>query len=548
MAVAGGASGAQGGGLGLGPGWLAPGSPLYQILMAPDIVPGDEPSYEICKVLMAYHPLGEKLTLTPVELAQSQERIITVQDGPEDELKEAFTKEWASLRASEHLATLGQLSRGYGISSIAMMTDGTPLNRPISPRDLWKSAVSFNLLDPLNTSGSLVLNQNPKSPDFQKVTGVAIGGQPLHRSRSITLQNGSPLYIMWTSSAFGFTGRSVFQRILYPLKTYIETMITNRLVVIKTGVLVAKIQSPGSIITELMERVAGVKRDLLKEASTGNVLSIGTEDDIKSLDFTNMEGPFTMARKFNLDDIATGAGMPAIIINQETFAEGFGEGTEDAKKVSKYVGGVRVWLQPAYTWMDHIVMARAWNPELYERIQKKYPDQYGSVPFVAAFFKWQNSFQALWPNFLEEPESEEIKVDEVKFKAVIAAFEVVYPTLPTPNLKATLIRWLEECFNERKELFPSPLELDFEDLISGFEEADARTRELQDASMNEGAGGSGGGGGGLQEPSPPKPFSSADSVNEHRARIAKAVSDLTAAVEALPGLPRLPRKVRDLAA
>jgi Protein of unknown function (DUF1073) len=542
MAITGGAGNVAGG---LGPGWLAPDSPLFQILMAPDIVPGDEPSYETCKILMAYHPLGEKLTLTPIELAQSQDRIITIQDGPEDELKEAFQKEWASLRATEHLATLGQLSRGYGIASIALMSEGTPLNRPINKRELWKSAVSFNLLDPLNTSGSLVLNQNPQNPSFQKVTGVRIGGNPLHPSRSITLQNGSPLYIMWTSSAFGFTGRSVFQRILYPLKTYIETMITNRLVVIKTGVLVAKIQSPGSIITELMERVAGIKRDLLREASTGNVLSIGTEDEIKSLDFTNMEGPFSMARKFNLDDIATGAGMPAIIINQETFAEGFGEGTEDAKKVSKYVGSVRIWLQPAYTWMDDIVMSRAWNPEFYEGIQKKYPEQYGNVPFVAAFFKWHNSYQALWPNFLEEPESEEIRVDEVKFKAVVAAFEVVYPTLPTPNLKATLIRWLEECFNERKELFPSPLELDFDDLISGFEEADARAKDLQDASMTQGAEGDGGGGGGLKEPNPPKPFADAA---DHRARIAKAVSDLTHAVEQLPGLPRLPSKVRELAA
>jgi hypothetical protein len=532
-------------------GWgsMDPSSPLFQILMAPDIVPGDEPSYETCKILLAYHPLGDKLTLTPIELAQSQDRIITVQDGPEDELKEAFLKEWASLKATEHLATLGQLSRGYGISSIALMSEGTPLDRPLNKKDLWKSNIGFNLLDPLNTAGSLVLDQNPQSITFQKVIGVRVGGQALHRSRSVTLQNGSPLYIMWTSSAYGFTGRSVFQRILYPLKTYIEAMVTNRLVVLKTGVLVAKIQSPGSIITELMERVAGIKRDMVREASTGNVLSIGTEDDIKSLDFTNMEGPFSMARKFNLDDIATGAGMPAIIINQETFAEGFGEGTEDAKKVGKYVSGIRVWMQPAYTWMDEIVMARAWNPDFYETIQAKYKEQYGSMAFNAAFFKWKNSFQALWPNFLEEPESEEIRVDEVKFKAVIAAFEVLYPTLPTPLLKANLIRWLEECFNERKELFPSPLELDFEDLIAGFEEADARQQAQFEQGGEDGEDGeSGSQGKGLKEPPPPKPFASSDSIEAHKARVARAVSELSHAVEALPGLPRLPAKVRELAA
>jgi hypothetical protein len=510
--------------------------------MAPDIVPGDEPSYETCKLLMAYHPLGDKLTLTPIELAQSQDRIITVQDGPEDDLKEAFAAEWKALRASEHLAAFGQLSRGYGISSMALATRGTPLDRPLNKRELWKQEMGFNILDPLNTAGSLVTSQDPTSIMFQKTPAFRVAGQPVHPSRGLTLQNGTSLYIQWTSSAYGFTGRSVFQRILYPLKTYIETMVADRLLVLKTGVLVAKMEGPGSVISNLMERVAGIKRDYVKEASLGNVISIGPNDDISSLDFTNMEAPYTAARKFNLDNIATGAGMPAILINQETFAEGFGEGTEDAKKVSKFVGGVRTWYDPAYSWVDEIVMHRAWNPEFYERIQAKYRDRYGNVPYAAAFFKWHNSFQAMWPNFLEEPESEEIRVDEVKFKAVIAAFEVLIPMMPTPGLKASLVRWLQECFNERKELFPSPLELDFDEMIDGFEEADAR------ALLTAGAGeGEGGEPGAEQEPKPPRPFANSDSISLDRQRVARAVSNLARAVDALPGLPKLPGRLKELA-
>lgn len=513
-----------------GEGLTGAGGPLQQILMAKDIVPGDEVSYETAKLLMAYHPLGDKLTLTPVELAQSQDRLITIQDGPEDELKEAFENEWEALKATDHIRTLGQLSRGYGITSLAMISEGTPSSRPINKRDLWKAEIGFNILDPLNTAGSLVLSQDPRSTTFQKVTGISIGGEPVHRSRSVTLQNGSPLYILWTSSAYGFTGRSVFQRILYPLKTYVEAMIANRLVVIKSGVIVAKMKGPGSIVTELMQRVAGQKRDLVKEAALGSVLSIGVDESIETLNFQNMQGPFEAARKFNLDDIATGAGMPAILINQETFAEGFGEGTEDAKKVAKHVRGWRVWLDPTYAWMDDIVMCRAWNPEFYERIQRKYPDRYGQVPFAAAFYRWQNNFRAIWPNFLEEPESEEIRVDEVKFKAVIAAFEVLYPALPTPTLKASLIRWLEDCFNERKELFPSPLELDFDEIIEGYETAGS------DA------------GSGLEEPPPAPPFSARDSqaVNgtARQARTARAVTELERAVAALPELPKLPGRIK----
>jgi Protein of unknown function (DUF1073) len=520
------------------------GSPLYRILMATDIVPGDEPSYETCKILLAYHPLGDKLTLTPMELAQSQPRDITVQAGPEDELKEAFELEWKALKMTEHLASLGQLSRAYGISSLALFTKGTPNSRPLNRANLWEQEIGFNLLDPLNTAGSLVLNQDPTSVLFQKTGGISVAGQPVHRSRSVVLQNGNPLYILWTNSAYGFTGRSVFQRILYPLKTYVETMVANRLVVLKSSVLVAKMKGPGSVVNQLMEKVAGLKRDLVKEAALGSVLSIGLDEAIETLDFTNMEGPFTAARKFNLDDIATGAGMPAILINQETFAEGFGEGTEDAKKVGKFVSGVRVWADPAYAWADDIVCHRAWSPELYERLKRKYPRVLDGMTYRQAFYKWQNSFKASWPNFLEEPESEEIAVDEVKFKAVVAAFQVLMPELPTPALKAELIKWLAECFNERKDLFPSPLELDYEDVLDGFEDQASKAEAMQ---QQQGAAGSPGEEG---EPPAPPPFSARDSAREvdlKRARVTQALTELSAAVKKLPGIPDLPSRVRAVA-
>ena len=64
-----------------------------------------------------------------------------------------------------------------------------------------------------------------------------------------------------------------------------------------------------------------------------------------------------------LADQRLDAGMPAILINQETFAEGFGEGTEDARAIAQWVDGVRIELNPLYKWFDEIVMRRAWNPE-----------------------------------------------------------------------------------------------------------------------------------------------------------------------------------------
>lgn len=490
------------------------GNSLQTMLAAAEIKPGDAPSYETCKTIAAYHPLGAKMSDSPIAMAQSQQRNIVVQKGPEDRLKEAFEAEWAAIGADRHIFNTARLARIYGISSIALLTDGVPVDRPVDFNELYDAKIALNVYDPLNTAGSLVLNQDPMAPDFQKVQGIRVSGRSFHRSRSVTIMNEEPLYIEYTTSAFGFVGRSVYQRPFYPLKSFIQTMITDDLVSLKAGVLVAKLKQPGSIIDRGMAAIGGVKREIVKEAVVGNVISIGDTDDILSLNLQNLEGPFTQARKDILENIATAADMPAVILNQETFAEGFGEGTEDAKKVAQFVARIRVWMQPLYDFLDRIVMYRAWNREFYKTIQAEFPDEYGDVPYTKAFYDWRNSFKATWPNLLEEPDSEKVAVADVKLKAIIALVEVLGPMVDPEN-KAALIAWAQDNFNEITDLFGSPLGLDF-DALRSYEPPVSPSPEA-----------------------PPRPFSAQDSVQ-------RAKDALTEAVGRLPNRKPAQRRLQDL--
>ena len=117
-----------------------------------------------------------------------------------------------------------------------------------------------------------------------------------------------------------------------------------------------------------------------------------------------------------LENIAASADMPAIILKEETFAEGFGEGTEDAKHVAQFVDRERITMDPLKRYFDKIVQHRAWNPNFYETIQNLFPETYGDVKYETAFREWQNSFVAEWPNLLEEPDSEKSKIDDVQAK------------------------------------------------------------------------------------------------------------------------------------
>lgn len=437
-------------------------SSLSALLMAPDITPGDAPSYQLCKTIYAFHPMGGKMVDTPIELAMSQERKISIPDAPEDRVRDAFMREWKALKADEYIADTMRTARIYGVAAIVYGAKGVPNDRPIDPKTFADLSLYFNVLDPLNTAGSLVLNQDPNSPDFQKPTIVTAAGQKYHPSRSCVTMNGRPIYIEYTNSAFGYVGRSTYQRALYPLKSYVQSMITDDMVTRKAGVIVAKMKQAGSIADKLMASMAGIKRNVVKEAETDNVINISTEEEIATLDMTNTDTAMTTARTNIIKNVASAADMPAKLLNDESFAEGFGEGTEDAKSVVRYIEGLRRNMGPLYEFFDKIVQYRAWTPEFFATIQKDFPE-YQGVSYVDAFYRWRNSFATEWPSLLVEPESKLVEVEKVKLDAIMSALEKLLPDMDPEN-KARLIQWAADNINESKHLFKNPMVLDFEAL------------------------------------------------------------------------------------
>jgi hypothetical protein len=475
------------------------GSSLDALLCCDEIVPGAVPSYEIVKTIFSYHPLGKKMAEGPIAKAQSLPRQITVPDAP-DEVAQEFIKQWIEDEADKTILGAGTVSRIYGISTLALLEKGTTSDQPLRLNKLADAEIAFNTLDPLNTSGSLVLNQDPNAMDFMKHRDVAVNGVRYHRSRVVVLLHEQPIYIEWSNTAYGFVGRSVFQRALYPLKSFVQTMRADDMIARKVGLLVAVLKMASNVVDRIMTIAAAFKRQLLKQGVTDNVLSIGEGEEVQSLDLTNMHGVLDEARKHILENIAAAADMPAKLLNNETFAEGFGEGTEDAKQVAEFVDTVRKWLQPLYSFMDMVVQRRAWNKRFFETMQRKFPEAYGDMEYDEAFYRWQNAFSAVWPSLLREPESDLIEVEKVKSETLIAMAEVLMPTAD-PDNKATIVQWIADNLNTNKRLFGTPLVLDYEKLAE-------HMATIPQPGTGEGADGDDGDEAGIKEPAAPKPFSS----------------------------------------
>lgn len=504
------------------------GNALSELLLAPEIIPGDQPSYELCKAIWIYHPLGNKMVQSPIEMAQSQQREIAIPDGPEERVRERFVQQWEQDGIDDVILNVMSTARAYGIASVALMAREVPPETAVDPWKLPDLSISYSVFDPLNTAGSLVLNQDPNSIDFQKVTTIAVSGKAYHRSRTVTMMNERPVYIAYTASAFGFVGRSVFQRSLFPLKSFVQSMVTDDLVVKKAGVFIAMLKTAGAIIDRIMQASASLKRLFVQQATNGNVISIGTDEKIETLNMQNIDGAYGMARKNILENIAVSADMPAKLLNSETFAEGFGEGTEDAKHIARYIDRVRRQMAPLYMFFDRVTQHRAWNADFYKEIQADFPE-YEGVPYKEAFFGWRDSFKATWPNLLTEPDSEKVKTDDVKLKAIIAVVEVFGPLLDPEN-KVTLLTWAADNVNENKMMFTSPLVLDAE-ALEDYEPP-------QPALRLEGAQGA------PKEPKEPKPF--ADSAEGGRRMRKLDDEELRELVEIMAQDPeRLPARVRD---
>ncbi|WP_448956934.1 anti-CBASS protein Acb1 family protein [Klebsiella michiganensis] len=438
---------------------------LITLLDSDDIQPGMSAGYETCKTIYLFHPLGGKMVDRPIKMAMNEPRTLHISQayGIEQRLSDAFEREWKALGADKHIANAARISRIYGVSAAAMLVDNQEPSSAVDYRTLYKHNVTFNILDPLNTAGSIVLNQDPNAKEFQKVEGIRVAGKPYHKSRCVVQQNEDPIYLAYNSAAFGFTGRSVYQRALFPLKSFIQTMRTDDMVAVKGGLLVTKIAGAGAVVNKVMQALGGIKRMMLKRGKTGEVLQIGPQDEISSIDLSNLEKPLDSARNHILENIAAAADMPAIILNSETFAQGFGEGTEDARSVAVYIDNIREWLEPLYDYFIRICQYRAWSIEFFQSLRADFPELQNTYSLY--FASWINNFEYRWPSSLKEPESEKVKVDEIRFKAIVSMLEVLLPQTNTDDEnRALLIEWAQTNANANESLFPQRLDLDIDSL------------------------------------------------------------------------------------
>jgi hypothetical protein len=127
-------------------------------------------------------------------------------------------------------------------------------------------------------------------------------------------------------------------------------------------------------------------------------------------------------------------------------------------------------------------MHRAWNQDFYKMIKKKFPEKFDSTGYREAFYEWTNSYQAIWPSYLREPDHEQVKVDDTKMKAAISIYQILEFSFDPEN-KARLIQWIADAITNNKLLYSSPLNLDYKVLLKQLKKDQKFKEDQQSAGM-----------------------------------------------------------------
>ena len=457
-------------------GGLGSNSPLSVILQAQDIIPGDEPSYQVCKAIYTSHPLGKKIIDSPIVKAMHRPRELSVSNMP-PEIVDRFNEIWNKLEVDAVIADCARLARIYGISSIAIMPeDGKKPDEPLLKEDLWSGNIKFNVFDPLNTAGSMVGILDPNNPDFLKYSTIAVAGVPYAKNRTHIQLYEAPVYLSYTSSAYGYVGRSAFNRALYPLQSYVQSMITDHIYMLKAGVLVAKINQPGSIIDKIQQTAQNIRLNILKIAKVGNTVSIKPDEAIESLDLKNLE--YQEPRRNILENIALSLDMPTQFLTSDRLSQGFGEGKEDSRILAGFIESIRQEMAPIYKFMDSIIQRVAWNPDFFLAIQSKEKDQLGGLSYDEFFFRCQRDFKALWPDALEPDRKEKAEYQTAQYECLQKVYETLDPICSGDN-RVNLSVWFVDNANSLKELIPNELNLDFDEVKREAAKRDAEKDQEQ---------------------------------------------------------------------
>lgn len=333
--------------------------------------------YEECAKLYRFWALGRRLVERIVSKAFSVPREISFGDDAPPEIAERFERVAKEVEQEKAIRQAIILSRIFGQSVLYLQSDKSDLSEQLTPSNAQSGKMKFKAGDPLAVQ--IVVNQNPQSLKFLSPESVVIGGNRINPQRAYVAMNGIPMYLQYQSSAFAYSGRSVFENQLPIIRVWAQTLRSMGRMADRASAVYAffrEFKKGG-----LSANAAKQSLECVKSISETGGVAMGSDDRI---DFptTGGIGDLDQLMQRIEREVVTASDTPLSVLLDERLANGFGNGTEDFKTIIQDINEFREnYVKPLYDFSDTFVMWRAFdNAFLSEIINEEGSTYRGHTP------------------------------------------------------------------------------------------------------------------------------------------------------------------------
>lgn len=361
-------------------------------------------SYDECKDIYLHWPLGKRVVTSLTNFALSAKRDISFNDLPIQCVK-LYEDTLDSFKVVQIVKQAGNYARMYGMSAIFVAHKKVKPNKPLSYDDLNPNDLSFNVLDPLNLAG-IQINQDPTSVAYQKVTKVIVNGQNVHPTRILILFNDIPLYLRWIPSTYSWGSPSVFENMKSLIKSWNRCVIALERMATKAGSIIVK-HRDSAVLNSITVRAAEATLDQIRNMQNDGIASLEKDASIELFNLTGCDVVDSIIEQMNKLILLALADTPSNILLDKNLAEGFAEGSEDAKVMTMAIDSFRERsLTPAYKFLDFYLLRTCFRQNTISQLKADFHNDLKTVDSSSLKEKILQGYSWEYGSLIPEKDSE----------------------------------------------------------------------------------------------------------------------------------------------
>lgn len=361
-------------------------------------------TYEECRDIYRYWPLGKRVASALPNFAMSAQRRFVVKEAPE-EINAKLSEVANELGIDEIVKKCAVYARIYGLSSIYVAQE-KDCKEALSYKDIQNKGFTFNVLDPLSMGGSIQIDNDSLSPTFGQPINIHIRGKAVNPNRVCVVYNDIPLFYKFNPSSFAFSGPSIYQNMTLLIRAWNRGIIALQRLATKAAAMVKTTKETASV-TGFNIRAVQQNLEMIRSIENDGIASIRSGDTLEFFALTGVQEVDTIIQQINTGLMMALSDTPSGILLDKNLSVGLNDGSEDMKAILMAVDNFRFHiLKPLYNFVDKYLCYKAFTPEFVKDMIEEYPDLYRGKKLNEVLTEWMQNYSFEWGELYPQNENE----------------------------------------------------------------------------------------------------------------------------------------------